>query len=213
MRSFLALLLLVLALPAEAQNLLVLKNGEHLNGDVQWMPSATNARYALHNGSRVEFRDIALASTEEGEFGVILHPSFNTPLLMRQVTAGRRISLYSEANVGYDSGIQCLRKDGGPLLHLNRETLYDALSDNPESLRHLRRRGTYQAIGYTSLAVGAALALTGGALQLGGYESASPLTSPIVIALAGVGFATGVNVIVPVLSDRSDRKAIAAYNR
>lgn len=210
-RSFIAATGPVAAEAPASAHYVVLADGERIAGEAELLPSARRPTHLLVNGTRYEMREVTAFSTEEGSYGVTSHPYTGSSMLLTRTLEGR-VSLYEEQGL-LSSGLEYFQKGDGDLLLVNQHNLRQELGDNPESLRHLRRHGTYQKVGTGSMVAGAALVALGAYFQFDGKPSAGTLDNPLVVAGSGVLLATGVNMVVPLLQRKANRDAIRAYNR
>ena len=113
---------------------------------------------------------------------------------------------------GTSSRVGYVQLANGPVLKATHPVLQDALSDNPESLRHLGRAQTLRTAGWITTGLGIAAFIGGAALSFDaeGESSSTPQFSPVMIG--GVALAATGAYVLPGMADSARDRAIEVYN-
>ena len=211
--------------PAAASEFVVLDNGDMLPGDVRF--ERVGHGKVVVGQKTYELNQVAGFRSEEGEFGVVPHPSpFEAGDILVKKTQEGRVGYYSAdlslpgahgerssratADASAMGGQDFIRTPDGRFHVVNYRNLRDALGDDPAAARHLDRYQKLGAASWVGVGIGAALVAAGAAVSVA--DANVGVSAPMIMA-GGVGVATGFAFVIPVFRDRQLRQAVAAYNR
>ena len=211
--------------PAAASEFVVLENGDMLPGDVRF-ERVGHGKVAV--GERAyQLNQVASFRSEEGEFGVVPHPSpFEAGDILVKKTIDGRVGYYSAdlslpgahgersskatADASAMGGMDFIRTAEGQFKVVNYENLKAAIGHDPAAAKHLSR---YQKLGAASwIGVGLGAALIGAGAAVKALNADVGVSAPMIMA-GGVGVATGFAFVIPMFRDRQLEAAVAAYNR
>jgi hypothetical protein len=211
----------------EYASFILLENGDKLYGKVEKVVPYAGQAYLLLDGSeRHNFEDVRAYQEENGFFVKLRATPWNYEFVRRVIEG--KIDFFSSTHLtlideryGYpfdpyrpyrrhavvaSENIDYFSKDGIDLLPVNFHNLYEALSDNPESMEYMNNYRTMEILQWGLLAGGTAVTLIG--LSSSNYQT--HYVSPLVY----IGCLTTVSAYIPFfMKDTKLQLAIKVYNR
>ena len=211
----------------EYGSFILLENGDKLYGKVEKVVPYAGQAYLLLDGSeRHDFGNVRAYQDDNGFFVKLRSTPWNYEFVRRVIEG--KIDFFSSTHLtvvdegyGYpfapyrsyrrravvaSENIDYFSKDGVDILPVNFHNLYEALSDNPESMKYLNDYRTMETLQWGLLAGGTVVTLIG--LSSSNYQT--HYVSPLVY----VGCLATVSAYIPFfLKDTKLQLAIKVYNK